>query len=88
MKPFFDSIHSSKDSFFNLLSFDASDSMVNKTAAIIGEKQVLLDLHMYRHLKNVRELCTPEQLPKFDSLFKNVVAKMTQHFRKPGTKAN
>lgn len=86
MKPFFESIHNSKDSFYNFLFVNEPDTDINKAAAVIGEKQMSLDLQMFKHLKNVRNLCTPDQLPKFDSLFPNVIAKITQHFRKPAPK--
>ncbi len=87
MKPVFESVHNSKDSFYNLLYVNVPDSVINKAAAVIGEKQISLDIQMFKHLKNVRNLCTPAQLPKFDSSFNNVIAKMTQHFRKPAPKA-
>ena len=86
MKPFFDSVHSSKDNFYNLLNVNEPDSVVNKAAAVIGENQMSLDLKMFKHLQNVRNLCTPDQLPKFDSLFKNVIAKMTHRKPDPKTK--
>lgn len=86
MRPFFDSLHASKDNFYNLLYVEAPDSVVNKAAAVIGENQISLDIQMFRHFKNIRSLCKPEQLPKFDSLFKTVLSHMTQH-RKPDPKA-
>lgn len=76
--PLFDDIRSAKDSFYNLLYTDTvADSIVNKAAAVIGEKQMTLDMQMFQHLKKVRSLCTADELPKFDSLFKKVVERMT-----------
>jgi protein CpxP len=77
-RPLFEGIRSAKDSFYNLLYTDTvPDSVVNKAAAVIGEKQMTLDMQMFQHLKKVRTLCTPDELPKFDSLFKKVVERMT-----------
>ena len=77
-RPLFEGIRSAKDSFYNFLYTDATpDSVIFKAAAIIGEKQMQLDMLMFHHLKKVRSLCTPEELPKFDSLFKKVVERMT-----------
>ncbi len=78
VKPLFDDIRSAKESFYNLLYINnVADSTVNKAAAVIGEKQMVLDMQMFSLFKNVRNLCTPQELPKFDSLFKKVVEKMT-----------
>lgn len=78
VKPLFNDIRSAKESFYNLLYINnVADSTVNKAAAVIGEKQMVLDMQMFSLFKNVRNLCTPQELPKFDSLFKKVVEKMT-----------
>lgn len=78
VKPLFEQIKAAKDTFYNFLySNNVSDSLLNKSAAVIGERQQALDLQMFQHFKSVRSLCTAEQLPKFDSLFKKVVDRMT-----------
>ncbi|MDQ6755479.1 MAG: hypothetical protein M3004_00935 [Bacteroidota bacterium] len=86
IKPFFEEIRSAKDSFYNLLYRDnISDSAITNAATVIGEKQISLDMQMFKYLKTIRSLCTPEELPKFDSQFKTVVERMTGgRFRKPG----
>lgn len=77
-EPLFEDIRSSKNNFYNFLYTDSTpDSVVNKAAAVIGEKQITLDMQMFQHLKKVRTLCTPDELPKFDSLFKKIVERMT-----------
>lgn len=53
------------------------DSLLQKSALVIGEKQVEVDLRMLQHFKNLRALCTPQQLPKFDLSFTNIVEKIT-----------
>ena len=78
-------MRSAKDSFYNqLYQTNVSDSAVTDKAEIIGNKQTYLDVRMLQHFKNVRALCTPNQLPKFDSLFKNVIQRFTHgKFGKP-----
>ena len=70
MKKMFDSLRSSKDKQFKeLTAADFSDSVMNSIADQSAATQKTMELQMFNHLKNVRLLCTPEQLPKFDSLF-------------------
>lgn len=83
-KPMFENIRSAKDSFYNLLyTKDTTDSLVLQKAAMIGNNQKELDLSFFQHLKAVRNLCTQEQLPKFDTSFKKVIDKMIGRGRKP-----
>ena len=78
LKPVFEEMRSAKDSFYNLLyQTSISDSAITDKAGTIGDKQTYLDVKMLQHFKNVRALCTPDQLPKFDSLFKNVIQRFT-----------
>lgn len=84
MKPLFEDIRAAKDNFYKLTySNPLPDSVLRSNAAVIGDKQEALDMQMFQNLKAVRNLCTPEQLPKFDSSIKIVVARMTGRFRKP-----
>ena len=53
------------------------DSVLEKSAAMIGKNQEAVDMQMLKHFRNVRSICTERQLPKFDSLFKNVIEKFT-----------
>ena len=84
MKPLFEDVRTAKDNFYKLLPTNPSDSSLNASAAIIGQKQMALDIQMFQNLKSIRNLCTPEQVPKFDSSIKFVVARMTGRGRKPG----
>ena len=75
----FDELRQSKMDFYNLIySSQAYDSSVNKAANVIAEKQKALDLHMFNHFKMVRNICTPDQLQKFDSTIKKVFIRMTE----------
>lgn len=77
-KAVFDSMKFAKNKFYeNIYTNNVSDSVINKLALNIAEKQVAVDKHMLHHFKNLRNLCTARQLPRFDSLFNNVVEKVT-----------
>jgi len=77
MRPLFEDISKTKESFYHLLTQPATpDSLLNSAAREIGEKQRLLDLKIFTHFQNIRELCTPEQRPKFDTLVQRVVHRM------------
>ena len=74
IKTMFDSLKSSKDKQFKELAIgNFSDSVMNSVAGQSVVTQKNLELQMFNHLKNVRLLCTPAQLPKFDSLFSKVL---------------
>lgn len=74
----FDQVRKAKIDFYNLLfAPQVSDSALNNAANEIAEKQKNLDLHMYNHFKVVRNICTPDQLQKFDSSILKVINRMT-----------
>jgi Spy/CpxP family protein refolding chaperone len=74
----FDQLRKSKMDFYNLIySSQVSDSSLNKAADLIAERQKALDLQMFSHFKTVRNICTPDQLQKFDSTIKKVFIRMT-----------
>jgi mevalonate kinase len=82
IKPMFDEMRKAKDSFFLLLSKeDVNDSLLNKSADIIAQKQKALELQAFNHFKQIRTLCTSEQLPKYDSLVQQLIRKMGKPFR-------
>ncbi len=74
IKSMFDSLRSSKDKQFKELAAENfSDSTMNIVADRSAATQKAMELRMFNHLKKIRLLCTPEQLPKFDSLFGKVL---------------
>ena len=78
MKPYFSNLRASKDSFYHFVTVPASsDSQMKGLSSLIGENQMKVDEQMLHHFQKVRALCTAEQLPKFDSLFKNVISRVT-----------
>lgn len=74
IKKMFENLRSSKDNQFKQLTAgNFSDSVMNNVADQSAASQKIMELQMFNHLKSIRLLCTPEQLPKFDSLFVKVL---------------
>jgi len=70
LRPIFDSLKSAKTDLYSLLDKPAiSDSTVNLLASNIGKYQGEIDYKFFTYFQNVRNLCTPEQRAKFDTLF-------------------
>jgi Spy/CpxP family protein refolding chaperone len=86
MKKMMDSLRSPKDKQFKeLVAANFSDSVMNSVAEQSSTSQKAMELQMFSHLKNIRLLCTPEQLPKFDSLFGKVFSRKGGDGRKKDT---
>ncbi|MEO6455576.1 MAG: hypothetical protein ABIN97_15960 [Ginsengibacter sp.] len=76
--PIFDTLKSEKNKFYeNIYNDSIPDSVINKWAVVVSEKQMAVDTHMLQYFKKVRHICTTEQLPKFDSSFKVIVERIT-----------
>jgi len=89
MRPVFEDITHTKENFYRLLSQPSTpDSVLNSTASLIGEKQKLIDMKIFLHFQNLRQLCTPEQRPAFDSLVQKVVQRMIVPMRRPDNKSD
>ena len=73
-----DEMKKTKEEFYKQM-YDStiSDSVVEERAKVIGEQQKEIDVHVLKHFKDLRSLCTPEQLPKYDSLLPMIVQRMT-----------
>lgn len=83
IKSMFDSLKSSKDKQFKELAIgNFNDSVMNIVADQSAVSQKMMELQMFNHLKSIRLLCTPGQLPKFDSLFVKVLNKRGGEGRK------
>jgi len=82
-RPSFKALKNSKDSFYLFIyNNDIPDSVIKNSASVIGKNQVIVDTKMLEHFRNVRKICMPQQLPKFDSLFKNIISKITSGRKK------
>jgi protein CpxP len=73
MKPLFDSLIAAKDSLYKMLMRSPNDSLFNNYLVDIGERQEKIDLRIYNHFAALRELCTAEQLPKYDTVIQKVI---------------
>jgi Spy/CpxP family protein refolding chaperone len=77
VKPLFNEVRNAKKDFYGLLySSNVPDSLIHADADSIANKQKTLDLQMFDYFKNIRNMCTPDQTEKFDSVIKKVVVRM------------
>ncbi|MEO6723487.1 MAG: Spy/CpxP family protein refolding chaperone [Ferruginibacter sp.] len=60
------------EQFRQLAAGNFTDSVINAVAEQSANKQKAVEVIMCTHLRNIRTLCKPEQLSKFDSLFGKV----------------
>jgi hypothetical protein len=77
MRPMFEELRNSKNQFYSLLkSPETPDSVINRSADVIAEKQKAIDLQVFQHFRNSRRVCRPDQTAKYDSLTQIVIKKM------------
>lgn len=88
MKPLFDDIHNAKDSLYKLLLQPApSDSLFNHYLYMVGERQKIIDQRIFAHFLSLKQLCTAEQAPKYDTVIQRVIKGMINPPKKgPGKK--
>ncbi|MBI1782473.1 MAG: periplasmic heavy metal sensor [Sphingobacteriales bacterium] len=90
IKPYFDEVRKAKESFYVLLQNpQVSDSVRKAAAAVIGQKQEELDMAIFSNFNEIRQLCKPDQLIKFDSSMQQIVKHMIanpRRGRQPETK--
>jgi protein CpxP len=85
IRPLFEALGTAKDDFYSLLSNPAvPDSVLQAAADDIGKKQAALDIRFFRNFQEIRQLCTPAQLPAFDSGMPAVAGRMMQPWKKNG----
>lgn len=83
-RPVMDSIRGAKKRFFDLLNQPGvSDSTLYVRSNEIADLQKKLDLATFRHFQEVRQICRPDQLQKFDTVIQEIVSRMTP-FHRPG----
>jgi periplasmic protein CpxP/Spy len=76
MRPLFNDIHATKENFYRLLSEESGDSLRTQRLHLIGEKQELIDSTIFNHFQSLRQICTQDQLPKYDTVIQRVVRGM------------
>lgn len=84
IKPLFKNMNAVKDGFYlHIRDNSFPDSLLYKELDSIAVMQKQLDKTMFYHFRKVRTLCTPEQLPRYDSMAQQLIKRITQPFRKP-----
>ncbi len=74
LKPILKEVRKAKDSLFSIMRLpDTPDSILEKAAEDLSQKEKAQELQSFRHFREVRELCTDEQKPKFDSLIDKII---------------
>ena len=77
-RPLFDSMRSAREALFNQMgSRPATDSALHPYLQHIARLQQQLDLQVFGNMAEIRRLCTAPQLPKFDSLAKKMMLRMS-----------
>lgn len=76
LKQYFSGMRSAKEKFYNTLLEPVDDSSMLALADSIGSIQKQTDIHMLNYFNRIRQICTPEQLPAFDSTITRIVNKM------------
>ncbi len=75
--PIFSDLRKEKKNFYELIyTSQASDSLINANADSIAQKQKYLDLQMLHYFENIKNICSPGQKQKFDSVINKVVVRM------------
>ena len=83
VKPLFEDLRVTKEEFYNRIhDTTLTGTRIDSAARPIGDKQMLIDAQTFRHFRNLRRLCTAEQKHKFDSLFPEMVKRMTSPQKK------
>lgn len=81
-KAFMDELRGKKETFMKELGSNAfSDSAIAVTAEKSAALQKEMEIKMLNHIREIRNLCTPDQQPNFDSLFYKILTR-----RRPETK--
>ncbi|MDO9374510.1 MAG: hypothetical protein V4725_01185 [Bacteroidota bacterium] len=83
----FDTIRNNKtDQFRQLVMGSFTDSAINAIADQSITHQKAMEMRMLNHIRNVRLLCKPGQLAKFDSGFGKILARRNDKKGKPDSK--
>jgi protein CpxP len=83
VKPLFEMMRENKKN--NLQKLGAagfSDSALAATAAAAGAEQQAMEMKMLRHIRDIRNLCTPAQRTVFDTGFYKVMSKPAPNAKK------
>jgi len=74
IRPYLKDVRAAKDSLFSLMRQPGvADSVVEKAANALAQKEKAQELQGFWHFRSVRELCNDEQKVKFDSLMNKII---------------
>jgi protein CpxP len=83
----FEDMRKAKLSFYQLLNQSASADSANQAAAsVIADKQKALDLAFFKYFQQVRTICRPEQVTRYDSLVQQIIRRMVSPPRRGDSK--
>ena len=83
VKPMFEQIKKEKAlQFKKLTATNFSDSMIHVAADSISAKQRNIEILVTSYFGAIRNICTPQQQPKFDSLFYSLLNKRNEGNKK------
>lgn len=81
---FFEKLKASKNvQFKELIAGNFSDTTIDRIASQSAATQKAMEVNMFNHIRNIRQLCKPDQLPKFDTLFVKVFNRRGEGRKKP-----
>ena len=76
-RPLFIELRNAKKNFYGLIyNKNIPDSLLNADADSIAQKQKMLDMQMFRYFNNIRNICSTDQLEKFDTLINVQITRM------------
>ena len=83
IKSFFENFGTNKnEQLKKLVSGNFSDSVIQSLGDESAAAHKIMEVNMFTHIKNIRQLCKPAQLPAFDSLFSKVFGKKDEGKKK------
>ena len=83
VKVFMDELKGKKETFMKELGNNSfSDSAIALTADRSAAIQKEMEIKMLNHIREIRNLCTAEQQPKFDSLFYKILTRRRPEVKK------
>ena len=83
IKSFFENFGTNKnEQLKKLVSGNFSDSVIQSLGDESAAVHKIMEVNMFTHIKNIRQLCKPAQLPAFDSLCSKVFGKKDEGKKK------
>lgn len=66
-----------KDNLFRLLTDSTvTNRLIDSMAGIVAQRQKELDLHLYGHFSQIRGICRPEQVPRYNQRVNEIIREL------------